>query len=204
MSKLTEVIDSLNDENASEIKEQLKTEADALNDSNRQLYQRAKKAEGFEYNKDSKEWIKKEVKEIKEESKTDPKPNTEPTQSNEPDYARIAFLEQRKISHPDDQKLVQEEAERLKLPLTDILGMEHIKSKLKETSDQRSAEEGMPKGRGSSSSSTSNKVEHWVDKRDKEGNYVTPDDPELANQVIEKRIQKESRENKFSGDLYTG
>ena len=66
-----------------------------------------------------------------------PKNENKDEKSNEPDYARLAFLESRKVENPDDQKIVLDEAKRLNLPLTDILGMEHIKSRLKTNNDQR-------------------------------------------------------------------
>jgi len=195
MSKILEVIDSLNNENVDEIKEQLISETKALNENNRQLYQRAKKAEGFEYNKETKEWVKKEAKEKKE----NPKPNIEsPIKSNEPDYAKLAFLEQRGIINKEDQKLIQDEAERLKMPLTDILSMEHIKSQLKNAKDQREASEGTPKGRGKSGSSSQKDIDYWLAKN------KTPEDQELAEKVIEARMKKEESGNKFSDELFTG
>jgi len=102
----------------------LKQKIEDLSGKNRQLFERAKKAEGFEKNSDG-HWIK--------STPPEPKPEVKEVspQSNEPDYAKLAFLEGKGIQHPDDQKLVQDEATRLKLPLTDILGMEYIKSKLK-------------------------------------------------------------------------
>ena len=193
MSKIFEVIDSLNDENVSDVeslKETLKAEADALDKSNKQLYHRAKTAEGFTYDKNENKWIKKEVKEVKPEAKS--------KKTNEPDYARLAFLEQRGLTNVDDQKLVQDEAERLKMPLTVVLGMEYIQSKLKASKDQREADAGMPKGRGNSGSQTKNDVDYWLAKGE------TPDNQELAEKVIAARIKSEGVANKFSDDLYSG
>ncbi len=192
MPKLNEVIDSLNNENVEELKETLKTETIALEKEKQRLYSRAKKAEGFEQDKVTKKWVKKEVK-VEEK-----KPEAKTVQSNEPDYAKIAYLNSSGYTHPDDQKLVQDEAIRLKLPLTDILGMDHIKSKLTVNKDQREAQAGMPKGRGSSAGKTQQDVEYWLQKGE------TPDDQELAEKVIAARIKKESQGNKFSDELYTG
>ena len=155
MGNILETIDSLNDENASEVKEKIKSEADALSKENKKLYVRAKKAEGFEYDKIKKGWVKKEP-EKKPEAKE---------QSNEPNYSQIAFLEGRGIKHPDDQKIVQDETKRLKLPLTDILGMEHIKTKLKNILDQREAEAGMPDGSGQATKGSKDSVDYWVNKK---------------------------------------
>ena len=124
--------------------------------------------------------------------------------SDEPDYARLAFLENKGVVHPDDQKLVQDEANRLKLPLTDILQMAHIKSQLDTNKDQRLAQEGMPKGRGQSGGGkTQQDVEYWRDKKKADGTYETPSDPELAEKVIDARIHKEEQGNKFSDELYS-
>lgn len=191
MSKLNEVIDSLTNENVDEVKEKLTFEANAQNKANSKLYSRAKKAEGFEYDKDDKKWIKKEKpKELKE-----PKPKE--AGSNEPDYSKLAFLRTKGVKHPDDQKLVQDEADRLKLPLTDVLGMKHIISKLKDTRDQREAGDGMPKGRGKASGVAKDVNYHLA-------KGTTPDDLETAEKVINARTKKEEQGNKFSDDLYTG
>jgi hypothetical protein len=169
-------------EDATALKEKLKE----LSDKNRQLFERAKKAEGFEKNPEGR-WIKPE--------KPEPEPKSQPI---EPDYAKLAYLETKGIIHPDDQKLVQDEAMRLKLPLTDVLAFDHIKSKLTANKDQREAQEGMPKGKGSASGKTQNDVDYWLAKGE------TPDDLELAGKVIEARIKKETTGNRFSDELYSG
>jgi hypothetical protein len=164
----------------------LKEKVDELSGKNRQLFERAKKAEGFEKNNEG-HWVKTQRPDLL------PKP-----QSNEPDYAKIAFLETKGFNHPDDQKWIQDEANRLKLPLTDILQMEHAKSKLQIAKDQRESQAGMPKGRGSASGKTQNDIDYWLAKGE------TPDDQELGQKVIEARIQKEKQGSKFSDELYTG
>ena len=197
MSKLNELIDSLTNENVDEMREQLTSEANARDKTGRQLYTRTKKAEGFEKSKDG-NWIKKE-----KPTKADPKP-IEPKKSNEPDYAKIAFLNGKGIEHSDDQKLVQDEAERLKMPLTDILEMEHIKSKLKGNKDERESQAGMPKGKGRSGGTTQD-VDYWLSKpQKKDGTYETPDDSELATKVINARITKQEKGQMFSDELYNG
>jgi len=123
-------------------------------------------------------------------------PQDKNTQSNEPDYARLAFLEQRGVKHPDDIKIVQDEANRLKLPLTDVLGMEHIKSRLEANNDDRTAKAGMPKG-GGKAGGTVQDVDYWLAKGE------TPTgNQELAEKVIEARLQREKTGNKFSDELY--
>ena len=138
--------------------------------------------------------------------KISPKPSTVDPNFNkpsEPDYGRLAYLQSRGITHPDDQKIAQDEADRLKLPLTDVLEMEHIKAKLRTSTETREAQEGMPRGGNRSGGTTQHDVAHWVDKRGSDGQFETPDDQELAEKVIDARMKKESS-NKFSDSLYTG
>jgi len=141
----------------------LKKDKDILSDKNKKLFERAKKSET-------------EVKELREQLKklSGDKPedkSLDKSQPNEPDYARLAFLEQRGLTHPDDQKLVQDEANRLKMPLTDILNMDHIKSQLETAKDQREVKAGMPKGGGrAGSGATQQDVDYWLAKGE------TPDD----------------------------
>lgn len=194
MANIHEVIDSINDENVSEVKETLKKEATALHESNKQLYARAKKAEGFEQ-KDGK-WVKRETP---PEAKPE---NPEAKKSDEPDYGKLAYLKAEGVSHPDDRKVVLEESKRLNLPIDEVLGMEHIKSRLKEAKNQREAENGMPEGGHGKSSGNKNSVEYWINKKDKNGNYETPQDTELANQVIDARVRAEQSRNMFSDELH--
>ena len=196
MTKLNEIIDSLNDENASEVKEQLLAEANALDKNNKQLYTRAKKAEGFEQDKETKEWIK------KEEKPPEKKLEANKSNSEEPDYGRLAFLKGENVTHPDDQKIVMDEASRLKLPLTDILQMVHIKSKLKDAKDQRDVETGSSKGKGRSGSNTRSEVDYWINKKKTDGSFDTPDDQELAEKVIDARIKNDKNSSKFSKELF--
>src|SRR3990167_4682622 len=155
-----ENIDSINNETG-EIADPtaLKEKVKDLSEKNRQLFERAKKAEGFE--KKDGQWVKTQKPEVKPEIKPEVKLDS---QSNEPDYARLAFLSQKGVEHPDDVKLVKDEANRLKLPLTDILSMEHIKGRLEANKDERVAKTGMPKGHGRSSGTSQAAVEYWLAK----------------------------------------
>ena len=204
MENENETLDSLNgesstgEENAdSQTGEQgedldaLKKVKEELSDKNKKLFERAKKAEG-----DLKE-LKAKYPDKKLEE------NLDKSQSNEPDYAKIAFLNSTGISHPDDQKLVQDEATRLKLPLTDVLQMEHIKSKLEASKDDREAKAGMPKGRGQAGSKTQGDVDYWIDQKNPDGTFKTPEDPELAEKVIDARMKKEKSGKMFSDELFT-
>ena len=126
-----------------------------------------------------------------------PKEVKESSRSNEPDYAKEAYLETKGYSHPDDKKIIYDEAQRLKMPLGDVIGMEHIKARLASVKDQREAQAGMPKGKGSAGGYTQQDVDYWLAKGE------TPDDQALAEKVISARIKQETDRSKFSDTLYT-
>ncbi len=193
MENEIENLDSPNEETDTEVETEdvnaLKEKLTELSGKNKQLFERAKKAEGFE---------KVDGKWVKPAPKPETKPETVlPPQSNEPDYAKLAFLEQRGLSHPDEQKWAMDEATRLKLPLTDILSMEHAKLHLQTMKDQREAIAGMPKGKGKTGGTVQD-VDYWLAKGE------TPDDLALAEKVIDARMQKEKSAKMFSDELYSG
>jgi len=127
-----------------------------------------------------------------------PEPQKE-QQSGEPDYGRIALLNSVQVTHPDDQKVVMDEAARLKLPLTDVLRMEHIQAKLKTARDTRESQDGMPKGSGRTTGNTKADVEYYLEHPEE-----APEDPALAYKVIDAKMKRETDANKFSAELYTG
>lgn len=137
--------------------------------------------------------LKKEVKTYKKEVEAPQK------ESNEPDYARLAYLASQKVDHPDDQKLVMEEASRLKLALTDVLSMEHIKARLTANQNQRTAENGAPSGSGRKGGAGKGDVDYYLAHPDE-----VPSDLKLHNEVIDARIKRETENNMFSQVPFIG
>jgi len=109
---------------------------------------------------------------------------------NEPEYGKLAFLKSEGVSHPDDQKLVKDEAERLKLPLTDVLQMQHIKTQLQANREQREAEEGLPSGQGRSGGKGKD-VEYYLSNPDK-----IPPTQEMSEKVLDAKMKREK------GDIF--
>jgi len=189
MSKLFEVIDSLNDENASEVVIKIKEEATALEENNKQLYTRTKKAEGFEYNEEKKEWIKKEKPEAKTELEV-----KKPNETNEPDYGKLAvntFLKSEGVDTKEDQDFVIAEAKRLQKDITEIVGMKYIKETLKDKKDQREAESAAPENKERGTGTTSNDVDYWINKKE------LPKDQELAAKVVNAKMKTDASQKMF-------
>jgi hypothetical protein len=136
--------------------------------------------------------LKKELKTFKKEAEA-------PQESNEPDYARLAYLASQKVDHPDDQKLVMEEAGRLKMPLTDVLNMDHIKARLTANQNQRTAENGSPTGSGRKGGAGKGDVDYYLQHPDE-----VPTDLKLHNEVIDARIKRETENSMFSSVPFVG
>lgn len=146
--------------------------------------------------------LKRDLKKATKAKEEKPKDTPEETpQSNEPDYAKIAYLNSQQVAHPDDQQAVMEEAERLKLPLTDVLAMEHMKAKLTTQKNEREIKEGMPEGKGRKGGPNTGEVDYYLNNPDKQ---IPSDNLDLANEVIDAKMKTESNANKWSDVLYTG
>jgi len=186
MSKITEVIDSLNDENASEVKEQLTKEAIALNETNRQLYSRAKKAEGFE-KKDGK-WVKKEVKQEKLEAKNKPEPD-------ELGLVQKTFLIANGIKGADEQAKVFEFMEDTGKSLEDAVENKYLLAELKDFKDDKASKAATPNGsRGAKGGVGKDSVDYWLSK----GEMPPKDNPKLQREYVNARIAKERGGDPFA------
>jgi hypothetical protein len=144
-----------------------------------------------------------ELKKFKSQQKPETlAPKTEEPKSNEPDLVEKlekVILKTEGITNPDDMKFVLGEANRLKIPVDEILQEDYVKTRLKSAQTQREAEAGMPGGSGKGSGgSAKNTVEYWVDRKKADGTYETPADRELAGKVIDARINKDKANQMFS------
>lgn len=139
---------------------------------------------------------------VKDEDETgEQQPQDKTPQSNESDYGRLAtraYLKAEGITHPDDQKVVMDEAKRLKLNVDDVAGMEHIKSRIQANQDQRSAETGISvKGGKRTGGATQHDVDYWLARPDER-----PSDHAMAVKVLQAKQAKEASANQFSDVMY--
>jgi hypothetical protein len=166
-----------------------------------------KLAKANEYARNQKIRAEKAEAELKK-FKSQPKPETETpkneeSKSNEPDYTKKlvvkTYLKSEGIEHPDDQNLILDEAKRLKMEdnLDELVKMDYIQSKLKANKEKRDVADAMPSGKGKSGSDFKSDVDYWVERRNPDGTYQTPEDTELAGKVIEARVRKEKSGSQF-------
>lgn len=175
-----------NNENQELNLDALKQQQKELSDKNKQLFERAKKAETAE-------------KELREKLKglTEQQPKQLESQPTEPDYGKDAYLGYKGVTHSDDKKIVFDEAERLKLPLHEVLEMPHIKAKLETQKQAREAQDALPRGTKRAGGYTQQDVEYYLQNPDKR-----PEDFELAKKVLHAKRDLDKNSRKFSDIMY--
>lgn len=197
MSKLTELINSLNDENVEEIREQLISEASVRDKTSKQLYSRTKKAEGFELNKATGKWSKKESK-----KEINPKADKKAVQS-ELDYGQLAFHNSKsnsfKIENDADIEHLQNIMNESGKSQNEILGSKWFQADVKERQEARSVKDAIPSNsKRSPSSGTKDNVDYWLAKGQ------LPPDRALREKVVNAKIAKEtSADNSSEGSVVT-
>lgn len=194
MENENENADSLNGENnenfdsskgeSSEEVVALKEKLQKIEEANRQLFERTKKAEGFEQ-KDGK-WIKPEPK---PESKPEPKM---PKTSDELDYGHLAFHNTKsgieKIETPEEQEFLKTEIDKSKMTQKELLENEYFTAKLKGFKSQQAAKlavsEPMKSGIQSSGKNT---VEYWISKGENPPDI--PENKQLRRDIVSEKIR---------------
>ena len=187
MSKLTELIGSLSNENVDEVKKLLASEANASEKSSSQLYTRAKKAEGFE--KIDGKWVKKEIKK---------KPEVIDKKTNEPsefDYGEKAFLNANGIKGVDELKKVKDFQIATGKSLDEVIENKYFLADLKDFRDDNIAKGAMPDGsRGTSGGSAKDGVDYWI----KKGEMPPKDKPDLRKQYVNEKYKREKNVSHFA------
>ena len=163
---------------------------------NRQLFERAKKAEGFEL-KDGK-WVKKEGKpEAKESVKPD-----------ELDYGQLAFYNSKsdsvKIEHEEDIEFLKKQIEETGKSQQVILNSKWFQSDLKDIQAARTTQEATPPSTKRSVTQTRDTVEYWLAKYDSTGELPPPDQRKLRQDVLNARIEREKESGKFTDNPVIG
>ena len=138
-----------------------------VTDTNKQLYARTKKAEGFE---------QKDGKWIKAEKQTTTKPNEKPN-LQETDYGLLAFLTAKGLEHEDDVALFNKVRTETGKKPEEILSSKYFQAELKEQQEIRASKEAQPKGNERSGTHARDDAEYWYEKT-KSGKASFTDVPE--------------------------
>ena len=155
---------------------------------NKQLFERAKKAEGFEPDGEG-NWIK------TVERKSEKKPEAKAKKSDELDYGLKAYLQQNDVK-PQEFEFFQEQMESSGLKAEELLKNGYFQSQLKERRDQKSAEMATPGNTRSSGEIPQSKPEWWVTQGKMPEN--TAENRQLRQEVLNLRLQREKSASQFS------
>lgn len=185
-----EVVDVVIDEE--DDTEALKKKFEEVSETNKKLYARAKKAEGFEF-KDGK-WVKPQKVETKTELKKEP----EATKSKDLGYAEKAFLNANGVKGSEEYDLVKDFMENTGKDLESIVESKFFQSELKELREAKRTEDATPKGTKRSVQSSKDSVDYWLAKGELPEN--TPENQELRRKVVNARYERESKSSHFAGN----
>lgn len=162
--------------------------------ANRQLFERAKKAEGFTLKEG--EWVKSEVKpkaEPKEEPKVETTPSKESSESNELDYGQLAFHNSKadsiKIESTEDREFLQKTMEETGKSQEALLDAKWFQSELKERASATKSTKAIPKGKGRTGTPSTDDLDVAMAKYNETGDL--PEDFETRNKVVDKIVAKE-------------
>jgi hypothetical protein len=126
------------------------------------------------------------------------KPEEKP---DEPDYTKAmveeTFLETKGVLLDKQKEFVKKEVKETKKPLGEVLKFKYVQEELANIKTQAEAEAGMPQGSGQTAGKSSKNVDYWLQK-----GGVPEDDLELADKVIEARLEKEKTKDMFSKEMF--
>ncbi len=197
-----ENIDSLNDEGSadeviiddtSDI-ETLRAELDKTKETNKKLFVRAKKAEGFDF-QDGK-WTKAE----KAESK--PTNESKSQKSNDLDYGQLALLRTEGIKGAGEVALVREIMAETGKGVLDVIDSNYFKSRIADFRDVQATKDAIPKGKNRSGQQGASDVDVAYAKFQETGEL--PSDLTTRIAIKNKLVAAEKDKNLFQGPSVIG
>ena len=164
----------------------LKEKLSSTEEKNRQLFERAKKAEGFELKEGH--WVKKEPK---VESKPEPS-----VKSGELDYGQKAFLRAEGIKTQEETALVMSYVENTGKSLEEVIENKYFLNELKDMRELKATQEATPPSSGRSTTGTKN-TDYWVAKYTA-GTPINEIPQEVRSEVLNARLAQDERREKFT------
>lgn len=168
-----------------------------LADNNKQLFSRAKKAEGFELVDG--QWVKPEPKE-EPKPKVDKQPAKESPQSDGLDYGQLAFYNTKpdvqRIESDEDVEFLQETIKETGKSQSSILNSKWFQSELQDRISARESANAVPKSKNRSGQTGVTDVDLAIAKYKETGEL--PSDFATRNKVVDAVTKEES------GELFSG
>lgn len=177
----------------------LKEKFNNVSEQNKQLFARAKKAEGFEL-KEGK-WVKPKV-EPKAEPKVDIKPPKEPPQPSELDYGQLALLRTEGIKGSEEVALFKEIMSDTGKGVLDVLDSNYFKSRLAELRETQESMGAIPKGKRRSGQTGTTDTDIAMAKYKEDG--TLPSDFKTRSAVVKALEAEEATSGMFDGPAVVG
>ena len=176
----------------------LKEKLVKVSEQNKQLFSRAKKAEGFEL-KEGK-WVKPVAK--SEKPKVDAGTPQEPSKTNELDYGQLALLRTEGIKGSAENALFKEVMTETGKGVLEVLDSNYFKSRLADLREAQVSADAIPKGKNRSGQTGITDTDLAVAKYKESGNL--PDDFKTRSAVIKQIAAAEQMEGVFTGPSVIG
>ena len=188
-------LENLNSQNEDEVVEDLDALKEKLaktEETNKQLFARAKTAEG-------------ELKELKGKTKEEKlTPEASLVKPGELDYGQLAFYNSKsdsvKIEHDEDIEFLKSTIEETGKSQQIILNSKWFASDLKEKQAVRATQDAIPSSTGRSTPSAKDTVDYWLAK----GDLPPTDQIQLRRDVLNARIEGEKSGDKFTDKPFIG
>lgn len=154
----------------------LKAKLTETEQANRQLFERAKKAEGF---------VKVDGKWVKAAKSEPAAPRVEPSrQTGELDETQLDYLDLKGVSEQEDIDVVQSVMSRTGMTLRQALKDDYVQTKLKTNKEARDVKAAMPTSTKRSSSGADNSLDLAIARYEQSGLKELPQDVNLRRQVV--------------------
>ena len=177
----------------------LKEKLIQVSEQNKQLFSRAKKAEGFEL-KEGK-WVKPKV-EKPTEPKVDAGNPNEPSKPNELDYGQLALLRTEGIKGSGELALFKEIMAETGKGVLDVMDSNYFKSRLTDFREAQASTDAIPKGKNRSGQTGITDTDLAVAKFKESG--TLPEDFKTRSAVVKQIAAAEQMEGVFSGPSVIG
>jgi len=162
-----------------EIARKEREEKQKLSETNKHLFERAKRAEGFERDSEG-NWVK-------VEKKTEKKSETKSKKTDELDYGQLAFYNSKsdsvKIESDEDVEFLRQTISDTGKSQAELLKAKWFSSELKERQEAKTVARATPGVSRVAGNSAVNTVDYWISKGQ------LPDDFELRAKVVDRKIE---------------
>lgn len=176
----------------------LEGKVEELTEANKQLFARAKKAEGFEL-KDG-DWVKSEEKAPKKEPKVEDKPSKEPSQADT--LGRLALLRTEGVKTDKEIALFDEVMAETGKDEVGTLSSNYFQHRLSELREAEATADALPKGKQRPSGTGTTDIDIAVAKFRETGEL--PQDLKTRIAVKNKVVEQKKNEGMFEGPAVIG